>query len=102
MYTKTAVTITDDKGSNTPLKYGIIGSRTGKKMASKIARRGDTRKSDPMGRLSRDIEGDITIDLINENNRFHTKSDSYNLAQKQLDKLNSETSPQTDNYSERF
>ena len=29
--------------------------------------------------LSRDIEGDVTIDLINERNPFHTPSDSYRI-----------------------
>lgn len=39
--------------------------------------------------LSRDIEGDVNTDLINEYNRFHEKSDSFKIIQKQLDKLNS-------------
>jgi hypothetical protein len=32
--------------------------------------------------LSKDIEGVIIIDLLNENNRFHNKSDVYKLAEK--------------------
>jgi hypothetical protein len=39
--------------------------------------------------LSRDIEGDVTIDLINENNKFHTPSQSFKLAQQYVDKINS-------------
>ena len=40
--------------------------------------------------LSRDIEGDVNTDLINEYNRFHEKSDSFKIIQKQLDKLKSQ------------
>ena len=29
--------------------------------------------------LSRDIEGDLILDLLNENNQFHINSDSYNF-----------------------
>jgi hypothetical protein len=38
--------------------------------------------------LSRDIEGEIFIDLINENNQFHEKSHSYILAEKAIKEMN--------------
>ena len=50
--------------------------------------RGQTRDSDRWGQLSRNIEGDISVDLLNENNPFHDKSDSFKLAQKNIDKIN--------------
>jgi len=34
--------------------------------------------------LSRDMESDVMVDLINENNPFHTKSDSYRLVERYL------------------
>lgn len=50
--------------------------------------RGGTRKSDRWGQLSRDIEGDISVDLINENNKFHEPSDSFKKAQEFIDDFN--------------
>lgn len=44
--------------------------------------------------LSRDIEGDITVDLINENNKFHEPSQSFKLAQQYVDKINAEVEKQ--------
>lgn len=38
--------------------------------------------------LSRDIEGDINVDLINEYNPLHDKSDSYKLAEQAILKIN--------------
>lgn len=51
--------------------------------------KGQTRKSDKWGQLSRDIEGDITVDLINENNQFHNPSDSFKKAQEFINNLQS-------------
>lgn len=45
--------------------------------------------------ISRDIEGVITVDLINENNKFHDKSDAYNRIQDYLDNVNNPTQPAT-------
>jgi hypothetical protein len=49
---------------------------------------GQTKKQDKWGQLSRDIDGDITVDLINENNSFHEKSDSYKKVQEYIGKSN--------------
>jgi hypothetical protein len=48
-----------------------------KKLYSSCFGKSQTRKSDKWGQLSRDIEGDLITDLINENNPFHEFSDSY-------------------------
>jgi hypothetical protein len=53
-------------------------------------RKGDTKKKDPWGQLSRDIQADITTDLLNENNRFHEVSDSYKLAEKYVESMKAE------------
>lgn len=89
-YTKRGVTIKDDKGNTYSYELWDDWILNGDKMMPGIRRRGDTRSKDPVGQLSRDIDGDISVDLINEKNRFHTPSDSYRLVQEALDRLNSE------------
>lgn len=42
--------------------------------------------------LSRDIEGDLIVDLINEHNPFHKFSDSYKLVAEYIKKYNEQAS----------
>lgn len=81
-YTKDRLTIKEKKPDGTlgkPISGNLIRYSNGNTMFS-----GEGSWSN----LSRDIEGDITIDLINEYNKFHNKSDSYRLAEKYLDVIN--------------
>lgn len=56
--------------------------------ASKWSGHNQTRKKDAWGQLSRDIEGDIMRDLVNENNPFHDKSDSFKMVEKYIFSVN--------------
>jgi N12 class adenine-specific DNA methylase len=90
-YTNRTVTIEDNKGKK--LSYDLWDDwiQNGDKMMPQIVGKGVTRNADPVGQLSRDIEGDITRDLINENNKFHTPSDSFRLVQEALNRISSNT-----------
>lgn len=58
-----------------------------------------SKKIDKWGQLSRNIEGDISVDLINENNKFHTFSDSYKKVQDAIN-LSIKDSDQSDVYAD--
>jgi hypothetical protein len=47
-----------------------------------------TRKSQPYDQFSRDLEGVIACDLINENNPFHKRSQVFQMVQAALDAMN--------------
>ena len=82
-YKKSTIRLIDEKGVT------ISGEFWEYKNGSGIwSGKGQTRKSDRWNNLSRDIEGDITLDLINENNEFHGLSDSYKKAQAFIDNYN--------------
>lgn len=48
---------------------------------------GGNRNNKPYDQFARDFEGQISVDLINENNRFHKKSEVFNLTQAAIDAL---------------
>jgi len=81
-YKKSTIKIRDDKGVAITAEFWQYPNGNGKWMG-----RGQTKKQDKWGQLSRDIEGDIVLDLINENNQFHEKTDSYKKAQEYIDSL---------------
>lgn len=89
-YDRTTVTITDNEGKKYTYELWDNWIQDGNKMVSTIHRKGATRKSDMVGQLSRDIEGDINLDLINENNQLHEKTDSYKIIEKELNRINKE------------
>ncbi|MDX9819037.1 MAG: hypothetical protein RBT16_08995, partial [Desulfococcus multivorans] len=73
---KSVIRIKDDKGKT--ISSTLLTWDDGK--ASFIGVNSNNRHE----QLSRDIEGDISLDLINENNQFHDKTDSYKLAEKTI------------------
>lgn len=84
-YTETTIRIKDDKGNTISGRLRINDKGNGNWYGL-----GQTKNSDRWGNLSRDIEGDITLDLVNEYNKFHEKSDSYKRVQKYIDEFNNE------------
>jgi len=84
-YDRITLALTDSKGKKYSADLWFNWVQNGQKMVSRWVRKGETRKSDPWGNLSRDIEADITVDLLNENNQFHDVSDSFKRVQKYLD-----------------
>lgn len=84
-YTTTTIRIKDNSGRIYSAELLEHWKQNGKTKVSQWLSKGCTRKSGPWGQLSRDIEGDVAMDLINENNPFHEPSDSYKIIQKALD-----------------
>jgi hypothetical protein len=84
-YSKNSIRIKGDKGEVVSGEFWQYGNGN-----SAWLGKGQTKKQDKWGQLSRDIEGDITIDLINENNDFHEKSDSYKKVQEYIGKRKQE------------
>ena len=82
-YKKSTIRLVDEKGVTISGEFWEYKNGSGNWLG-----KGQTRKSDKWGNLSRNIEGDITVDLINENNKFHTPSDSYKKAQAFIDNFN--------------
>lgn len=58
-----------------------------RKMGSSIYGTG-TRRSNPYEQFSRDLEGAIICDLVNEHNPFHKKSDAFEIVQTALNAMN--------------
>lgn len=56
------------------------------KMGNLIYGKG-TRRSNPYEQFSRNLEGAIICDLINEHNPFHKKSDAFQIVQKELNAM---------------
>lgn len=80
-YTKTAVTITDDKGQKVSYEIWDDWVQDGSNMVPTI------REGKGSANFSRDIEGDLTVDLLNEKNPLHSPSDSFSIIQKALSKV---------------
>ena len=95
-YERSTITITDNNGNKVSADLWDNWYVDGKKYVSRWSDKGQTQNKDPWGALSRDIEGDINLDLINEYNQFHDKSDSYNRIQDYLNSIQEET-PAIDN-----
>lgn len=83
-YVETGITIVDDKGKKVTVKIRDNWVQNGTKMLPMVS--GGT----AWNNLTRDIEGSITTDLINENNRFHKNSDVFNKVQQEIDRINSQ------------
>jgi hypothetical protein len=84
-YEKTSITIEDDKGTKYSYEIWDNWVQNGSRMVPAI------KPGKNSNNLSRDIEGVITIDLINENNRFHTNSAVFNKIQNALNSKAGET-----------
>lgn len=83
-YSAITVSLKSDLGKIMTFELWDDWVQGGEQLAPILVGKGQTKRSDPVGQLSRDIEGEIILDLINEYNLFHTPSQCYQIIQRML------------------